>query len=221
LIIEDEYPLSQSIAEYLGSGYICQQVYTYNDALERIKAYDYDCIILDIMLPGGSGLQLLKYLKEMQKTDGIIIISAKNSIEDRVSGLMTGADDYLVKPFHLSELSARLSAIMRRKSFNGQSAITVGDIWIDTEAQDVKVNGKSLLLTIKEYQLLLYFVVNRNRVLSKNNIAEHLWGDEMDFADNHDFIYTHIKNLRKKMMAVGGEDCIRSIYGVGYKMQVK
>lgn len=221
MIIEDEYPLSQSIAEYLGSGYICQQVYTYNDALERIKAYDYDCIILDIMLPGGSGLQLLKYLKEMQKTDGIIIISAKNSIEDRVSGLMTGADDYLVKPFHLSELSARLSAIMRRKSFNGQSAITVGDIWIDTEAQDVKVNGKSLLLTIKEYQLLLYFVVNRNRVLSKNNIAEHLWGDEMDFADNHDFIYTHIKNLRKKMMAVGGEDCIRSIYGVGYKMQVK
>lgn len=221
MIVEDEQPLSQSIAEYLGPGYICQQVYTYADALDKIKAYDYDCIILDIMLPGGSGLQLLKYLKEMQKTDAVIIISAKNAIEDRVSGLMNGADDYLVKPFHLSELSARVSAIMRRKSFNGQPVIMVGDIWIDTEAQDVKVNNKPILLTIKEYQLLLYFVANRNRVLSKNNIAEHLWGDEMNFADNHDFIYTHIKNLRKKMMAAGGEDYIRSIYGVGYKMQVK
>jgi len=222
LIVEDEFSLSQSMAEYLGAAdYICEQVYTYKDALEKIEGYDYDCIILDIMLPGGSGIQLLKYLKKIRKSEGVIIISAKNALDDRIEGLQSGADDYLVKPFHLSELSVRIAAILRRKNFDGQSVITAGDLQIDTAAKEVAVKGTLIALTVKEYQLLLFFVVNRSRVLSKNSIVEHLWGDDMDFVANHDFIYTHIKNLRKKIVAAGGEDCIKSVYGVGYKMQVK
>ena len=221
LIIEDEVPLSQSMAEYLGGSYICQQAFNYNDALDKLKEYDYDCIILDIMLPGGSGMQLLKYLKQMRKEEAVIIISAKNSLEDRVAGLEEGADDYLVKPFHLSELNARINALLRRKSFDGQSTVLVGDIHVDFAAKEVIINNQSLALTAKEYQLLLYFIANKNRVLSKSNLVSHLWGDEIDAWDSPDFIYTHIKNLRKKIMAAGGDDCIKSIYGVGYKMQVK
>lgn len=221
LIIEDEVPLCQSMAEYLGGSYICQQAFNYNDALDKLKEYDYDCIILDIMLPGGSGMQLLKYLKQMRKEEAVIIISAKNSLEDRVAGLEEGADDYLVKPFHLSELNARINALLRRKSFDGHATALVGDIQVDFAAKEVIINNQSLALTAKEYQLLLYFIANKNRVLSKSNLVSHLWGDEIDAWDSPDFIYTHIKNLRKKIMAAGGEDCIKSIYGVGYKMQVK
>lgn len=222
LIIEDERELSRSMVDYLGAeDYLCEAVYTYRDALEKVEGYDYDCIILDIMLPGGNGLDLLKYLKKIKKTDGVIIISAKNALEDRITGLETGADDYLVKPFHLSELSVRIAALLRRKNFGGQPVITVGDIQIDTAGKEVTVNNNIITLTVKEYQLLMFFVVNRNRVLSKNSIVEHLWGDDMDFVANHDFIYTHIKNLRKKIIAAGGDDCIKSVYGVGYKMQVR
>jgi len=209
------------MAEYLSPAYVCEQAFTYADALARIKEFDYDCIILDIMLPGGSGMQLLQYLKAMRKNEAVIIISAKNAIEDRVTGLQSGADDYLVKPFHLSELNARVVALLRRRSFEGQSVIIIGDIKVDLTGNEVTVNGQAIALTVKEYQLLLYFIANRNKVLSKNNLAGHLWGDSMDFSDNHDFIYTHIKNLRKKIVAAGGDDCIKSIYGVGYKMQVK
>ncbi len=221
LIIEDERALNQSIVEYLAAAdYICEPVYTYKDALEKIEGHDYDCIILDIMLPGGSGMQLLQYLKKNRKSEAVIIISAKDALEDRIQGLQTGADDYLVKPFHLSELSVRIAAILRRKNFNGQPIIIAGDIQVDTIGKEVLVNSQPIALTLKEYQLLVFFMVNRNKVLSKNSIVEHLWGDDMDFVANHDFIYTHIKNLRKKVVAAGGEDCIRSVYGVGYKMQV-
>lgn len=220
LIIEDEIPLCQSIAEYLSSSYVCEQAYNYTAALEKIKEHDYDCIILDIMLPGGSGLQLLDFLKKMRKDEAVIIISAKNSIDDKVYGLEAGADDYLSKPFHLSELNARVSALLRRKVFEGQSQLVAGDISVHLAGKNVTVNGNTISLTAKEYQLLLYLIANRNKVLSKNNIATHLWGDDIDYLDNHDFIYTHIKNLRKKIIAAGGEDCIRSVYGVGYKMQV-
>lgn len=220
LIIEDEVALSQSIAEYLSTSYICEQAFNYAEALNKIKEHDYDCIILDIMLPGGSGMQLLNFLKKMRKAEAVIIISAKNSIDDRVLGLESGADDYLSKPFHLSELNARVAALVRRKNFGGYAELVAGDIIVRLAGKEVVVNGNLISLTVKEYQLLLYFMANRNKVLSKNNIASHLWGDEMDFYDNHDFIYTHIKNLRKKIIAAGGEDCIRSIYGVGYKMQV-
>ena len=221
LIVEDEVSLNQSITDFLSAaGYLCEPVFNYADAMEKIDYHDYDCIILDIMLPGGSGLELLRYLKQDGKTDGVIIISAKGALEDKIEGLQLGADDYLTKPFHLSELSVRVSAIIRRKSFNGQSVISIGNINIDTIGKTVTVNKQTVELTQKEYQLLLFLTINKNRVLTKNAIAQHLWGDDMDFPANYDFIYSHIKNLRKKIVAAGSEDCIRSIYGAGYKMQI-
>lgn len=209
------------MVEFLtASGYLCESVITYDQAMEKIENYTYDCIILDIMLPGGSGLSILKYLRKDRKEDGVIIISAKDAVEDRVAGIELGADDYLTKPFHFSELSARIAAILRRRNFKGQHIITVGDLNIDTAGKSVSVGEIIVDLTQKEYQLLLFFVINKNRVLTKNAIAQHLWGDDMDFPDNYDFIYAHIKNLRKKITAAGSSDYIRSIYGQGYKMQL-
>lgn len=221
LIIEDERSLNQGMADFFTSaGYLCESVYNYKDALNKMEDYSYDCIILDLMLPGGSGLSLLKYLKQDRKEDGVIIISAKGSVEDRVEGIELGADDYLTKPFHFSELSARVAAILRRRNFQGRSVIAAGDMEIDTNGKTVSVNNLPIELTQKEYQLLLFFVINKNRVLSKNAIAQHLWGDDMDLPDSYDFIYSHIKNLRKKLTAAGCSDYIRSMYGEGYKMQL-
>ncbi len=220
LIIEDEKELCDSIVTYLGSeSYLCETAADFKTAMEKAELYEYDCIILDITLPGGSGLDILKELKALEKTDGVLIISAKNSLDDKVTGLILGADDYLSKPFHLSELSARVAAIIRRKNFSGNNVLRAGDLDIDTVAKTVKVNDHPIDLTRKEYQLLLYFASNRNRVISKNAIAEHLWGDNME--GNVDFIYTHIKNLRKKLIEAGGHEYIKSVYGMGYKFSTE
>ena len=216
LIVEDEKALSESIGDYLkGEDYLCETASDYETALEKTELFTYDCILLDIGLPGGSGLKILKALKDNNKTDGVLIISAKNSLDDRVEGLVLGADDYLPKPFHLSELSARIAAIIRRKNFSGSNLVKFNEIEIDTVAKTVSIENKPFVLTRKEYELLLYFISNKGRVISKNAIAEHLWGDDME--GNNDFIYTHIKNLRKKMIEFGGIDYIKSVYGMGYK----
>ena len=216
MIIEDEKALSESISTYLKvQDYICETAFDFHSAIEKTELYDYDCILLDITLPGGSGLTILKTLRENNKADGVLIISAKNSIDDKVQGLISGADDYLSKPFHLSELSARIAAIIRRKKFGGNSVIQFNNITIDTQAKIATVNKTTLDLTKKEFELLLYFVSNKRRVISKNAIAEHLWGDEME--GNLDFIYTHIKNLRKKLQDAGNADYIKYVYGMGYK----
>jgi DNA-binding response OmpR family regulator len=217
LVVEDEIELVESIISYLREeNYICEMATDYYAALSKIELYDYDCILLDVSLPGGTGLNILKQLKLNNKLDGVLIISAKNSLTDRVEGLQLGADDYLSKPFHLSELSARIAAIIRRRSFNGSSLLKFKELTIDTIAKVTYCNNQTLDLTKKEFELLLYFIANKGRVISKNAIAEHLWGDEMDIADNYDFIYTHIKNLRKKLEKCNG-DYIKSIYGMGYK----
>jgi len=219
LIIEDEKELSDSIATYLkGENYLCEIATDFGKALEKTELHDYDCILLDISLPGGSGLGILKELKANNKLDGVLIISAKDSLDDKVSGLTLGADDYLPKPFHLSELSARIAAIIRRKNFAGNNLLKFENVTIDTVAKTVSVKNKQLDLTKKEYELLLYFASNKNRVISKNAIAEHLWGDNMD--GNNDFIYTHIKNLRRKLAEADDSDFIKSVYGMGYKFSV-
>jgi len=216
LIIEDEASLSDSICAYLQSeDYVCEKATSYNTAIEKIDHYDYDCILLDISLPDGNGLEILKELKANQRADGIIIISAKNSIDDRIKGLNIGADDYIAKPFHLSELNARIAAVIRRRVLGGSTVITYEDIKIDTFSKEVTLNDALVDLTKKEYQLLLYFVANKGKVVSKNAIAHHLWEEEVLY--NFDFIYTHIKNLRKKLQDAGGQDYIKSIYGMGYK----
>ena len=218
LLIEDENELAQSIALYLQkANYLCEAVLNYEDAIEKINMYQYDCIIVDINLPDGSGLDVIKALKQNKSETGIIIISAKNSLDDKIAGLGIGADDYLTKPFHLPELNARVNSIIRRRNFKGTNEIIFNDISILPEKMEVTVNNHSIVLTKKEYELLIFFISNKDRVLTKESIAEHLWGDEMDMADSFDFIYTHIKNLRKKIMEQGGEDYIRTIYGMGYK----
>ena len=221
LVIEDEKQLSASICEYLiNEQFITETAYEYYAAIEKISLYDYACIILDINLPNGSGLNILKELKANNKADGVIIISAKNSLDDKIVGLKAGADDYLTKPFHLPELGARVAAVIRRKSFDGSNTIEFDDVKVNINARQVFVNDKEIDLTKKEYDLLLYFISNKNRVISKSAIAEHLWGDDMDLADNHDFIYTHIKNLRRKMLQQGTPDYVRSVYGLGYKFSL-
>jgi len=221
LVIEDEKQLSASICEYLiNEQFITETAYEFNAAIEKISLYDYACIILDITLPNGNGLNILKELKANNKADGVIIISAKNSLDDKIVGLKAGADDYLTKPFHLPELGARVAAIIRRKSFDGKNIIGFDEVKVNLNARQVFVHDRELDLTKKEYDLLLYFISNKNRVISKSAIAEHLWGDDMDLADNHDFIYTHIKNLRRKMLQQGAPDYIRSIYGLGYKFSL-
>ncbi len=221
LIIEDEKELLNSICSYLGNdNFICETATDFHAAIEKISLYDYACIVLDITLPGGSGLEILKELKKQHKADGVLIISAKNSLEDKVEGLKAGADDYLTKPFHLPELSARVASIIRRKYFNGSDTITLNEIALNISSKTVEVNNVLIELTRKEYELLLYFISNKNKVISKNAIAEHLWGDNMDLADSYDFIYTHIKNLRKKLLNAGCSDYIKSVYGMGYKFSI-
>ncbi|MDX2066974.1 MAG: response regulator transcription factor [Haliscomenobacter sp.] len=221
LIIEDEPALSKSIATYLaGESYLCEFADTFAKALEKIALYSYDCILLDLMLPGGSGLKILEELKRQNKTDGVIIISAKNALEDKILGLQIGADDYLAKPFHLSELTARIHAVIRRKQFGHSNLIKQNELEIDLLAKSVQVKEIPVLLTKKELDLLLYFIGNKNRVISKAALAEHLSGDLADMLDSHDFVYAHIKNLKKKLHEAGCDSYLKTIYGVGYKWEL-
>ncbi|TSJ41022.1 response regulator transcription factor [Mucilaginibacter corticis] len=222
LIVEDEQALRESIEDYFTeAGNICETANDYASALTKTNLYRYDCILLDITLPGGNGINLLENLKKNNYPDGVLIISARNSLDDRLLGLDLGADDYLVKPFHLSELKSRVTAIIRRKSFNGSNLLKFNEISIDLAGKEVKVGKRLVKLTPKEYGLLLYFIANQEKVVSKNAIAEHLWGDRIDIADNFKFIYSHIKNTRKKLMEAGSKDYIQAAYGTGYKFSAK
>lgn len=221
LIIEDEKTLSDSILDYLvEEGHICEAVYNYNDAIYKIELYEYDCIVVDINLPDGSGLDIIRKIKKSSKSLGIIIISARNSLENRIEGLEIGADNYLTKPFHLAELNAHLKSINRRINFNGSEQIIINEIKILPNEHTVFVNDKEVKLTKKEYELLVFFISNKNKVITKSGLAEHLWGDYMDMADSFDFIYTHIKNLRNKLLKEGCADYIKTVYGVGYKFDL-
>ena len=185
-----------------------------------MESFEYDCVLLDISLPDGNGLQILKDLRDNHKAEGVIIISAKDSLDDKVAGLNLGADDYLSKPFHLSELSARISAVIRRKKFAGNTVLVFDDLVIDLLAKTINVKNETVELTRKEYELMLYLVSNKNRVISKNAIAESLSGDAAHLYDNFDFIYAHMKNLKRKLAAAGCPDYIKSVYGMGYKFAV-
>ena len=221
LIIEDETELSKSIVAYLkAETYSCEVAESFKSAMEKTESFDYDCILLDISLPDGNGLQVLKELKANHKTDGVIIISAHDSMDDKIAGLSLGADDYLPKPFHLAELSARIVAVIRRRRFDGSSIFTLNEFQFDTVAKVVTVNNKPVDLTRTEYDLLLFLVTNKNKVVSKNAIADRISGEEAEIFNNFDFIYAHIKNLKKKLAAAGSEDYIKAIYGMGYKFDI-
>lgn len=218
LIIEDERELSDSIVAYLSSeNYLCEQAFTCDEAKEKVELYDYDCVLLDLMLPGGNGLDILRNIRNKNNPVGVIIVSAKDSLEDKVRGLEIGADDYLAKPFHLPELSMRIYAIIRRKKFSANNVLQSNGITINLLSKTAHINNKTVLLTRTEYELLLFLIGNKNKVISKGAMAEHLSGDMADMLDNHDFVYTHIKNLKAKLAEAGCKDCIKNVYGTGYK----
>ncbi len=218
LIVEDEIELLNTTLEYLQKeDFVCESAASYFEAEDKLITYKYDIVILDINLPDGNGLDLLNLIKEKAPEMGVLIVSAKNSLDDKLKGLDLGADDYITKPFHLAELNSRVNSLIRRKKFAGSKNIVFNEIEIDPEAITVTANNKALDLTKKEYYLLLYFITNKNRVLTKEAIAEHLWGDNIDLVDNFDFIYTHMRNLRKKLKKNGATDYLQTIYGLGYK----
>jgi DNA-binding response OmpR family regulator len=221
LVVEDHSELAENVHIYLEKeGYVCELSDSFEHAMTKLGGFKYDLLVLDLMLPDGSGLEILRWAKQTHPDMGVLILSAKNSLQDKVKGLELGADDYLPKPFHFAELNARLKAIYRRRQLHGSKIISCQDIQIDTETMEVRASDNVLDLTRKEYELLLYFVVNKNRVLTKQSIAEHLWGDYIDSLDSFDFVYQHIKNLRKKLSQAGAEDSIQTMYGSGYKYSV-
>jgi DNA-binding response OmpR family regulator len=218
LIVEDDRSLSRSMVDYLKmEGHVCEVAMTLHDAIFKAADNKYDCIILDIGLPDGTGLDVIREMKSNKLSGGILIISAKSSLDDKLTGLKIGADDYLTKPFHFAELSARINAIRRRSNFMGQNEIIFNEIRINTDDNQAYINDKLLNLTKKEYDLLLFFMVNRNRIITKESLVEHLWGDDVILTDSFDFVYTHVKNLRKKIVAYEGRNYIKCIYGFGYK----
>ncbi len=221
LIVEDEEELLTSMSVYLsGEGYLCEHAVDFASALDKVRNYEYSCILLDLMLPGGDGMRILEELRRMRQMGGVIIISAKNSIEDKIDGLRIGADDYLTKPFHLSELAARVYAIIRRKDFGNNNVVKHHEIQIDLVARSVTVLGKEASFTKREFDLLLYFVSNTGKLIPKSAIAEHLSGDFADMLDSHDFIYSHIKNVKRKLQELGAGNYLKTIYGSGYRWEL-
>ncbi|MEE1222822.1 MAG: response regulator transcription factor [Bacteroidaceae bacterium] len=219
LVVEDEQALREVIVQSLKKErYVVEYASTFREASDKINEYDYDCIVLDIMLPGGSGLTLLRDLKAKRKRASVIIVSAKDSIDDKVTGLDLGADDYLTKPFHLAELNARVKSVIRRKQQDGELHLTFANITIFPDRHAVSINGNALTLNRKEFDLLYYFISNPNRLISKATLAESVWGDYIDQADSFDFIYSQVKNLRRKLKAAGATPEIKAVYGFGYKM---
>lgn len=218
LIIEDERQLSDDIVSFLSrEDYLCEQAFCVSEAMNKVDIYEYDCILLDLMLPDGSGLEILRRIKQRAPQSGVIIISAKDSLDDKVEGLKIGADDYLPKPFHLPELSMRIFALLRRKNFNSANRLETGGITIDLLARRVSTANHALDLTKSEYDVLLFLIENRRRVVSKSALAEHLSGDMADMMGDFNFVYAHIKNLKAKLAEAGVVDCIKTYYGTGYK----
>ena len=218
LIVEDETLLGESVVQYFENTEVkCILTDTFNKAVNKINEKIYDCIIIDIGLPDGSGIDLIKYIKVKKIDSSLIIISARNSLEDKLDGFTVGADDFLVKPFHLSELNARINALIRRKRFEGKEILEYQEISIKLETRNVHVKGKKIILTKKEFDLLVYFIANSDRILTKDAIAYNLWDSNADLAVSSEIIYTHIKNLRKKLVEAGCKDYVHGVYGIGYK----
>lgn len=221
LVIEDEVSLLGSIIEYFTQeDFLCETASTFQEGIDKTDSFQYDCIILDINLPGGSGLQLLEHIRKHKKSDCVIIISARSSLDDKITGLDLGADDYLAKPFHLPELYARAKALIRRKYTGGSNILEVDKLQLDLLLKKVTYAGQSLSLTKNEFELLLFMLTNKNRVVSRQAIAEHIYGEQTDNLASFDFVYSHIKNLKRKLKEKGCDDLLQAVYGLGYKLSI-
>ena len=219
LIVEDDASLREIIQRSLEKErYVVESAADFLSALDKIEVYDYDCILLDIMLPGGSGLEVLQRIKELRKKENIIIISAKDSLEDKVAGLELGADDYLAKPFHLAELTARIRSVLRRKHRDGEAVIELGNVRLFPDIFQVWIDNVQIELSRKEFDILHYFMNRPRRMVNKQLLAESVWGDHIDQVDNFDFIYAQIKNLRKELKEAGASVELKAVYGLGYKL---
>lgn len=218
LVIEDEHELRNSISDFFNkSGAIAIGAANKFEAEDKLISHQFDAIVLDITLPDGNGIDIIPIIKETQSNSGILILSAKNSLDDKIKGLDLGADDYLTKPFHLAELNSRIKALVRRNVYKGEDSVSFNEIRVNLSESQAYIDHAVIQLTKKEFDLLLYLINNQNRVLTKESIAEHLWGDNIEYLENYDFIYTHIKNLRKKIVANGGNDYLKTVHGIGYK----
>ena len=222
LIVEDEPSLLELIERaMLSAGYVVETADDFISAETKIIGYSYDCILLDINIPGGSGLDLLSKLKEMGRAENVIIISARDSVDDRVAGLELGADDYLAKPFHMSELVARVRSVLRRGRTGGNLSVEFGNVSLDPTSRRVSVNNQELDLVKKEFDILFYFMQRPNHLVDKTTLAEAVWGDYADDMDSYHFVYQQIKNLRRKLDESNADIEIRSVYGFGYKLTIK
>ncbi len=218
LIIEDELDLADSMAVFLQTqGYHCEIVGRQSDAVDRCIDKSYEVVILDLNLPDGNGLEFLKWIMKDESDTVVLIVSARNSLDDRLKGLDLGADDYITKPFHMAELNSRINALLRRKFKNAGDTLAYEELEMDIQSLNIKVNGKKMDLTSKEFDLLRFFMINKNKVVTKKSVASHLWKDNINIDDNYELIYTYIKTLRKKITELGGNDYLKSVYGVGYK----
>jgi DNA-binding response OmpR family regulator len=218
LIIEDDSSLREIIERgLLSEGYVVETASCYAEANDKIAGYSYDCILLDIMLPDGNGLRLLEHIKSLKKSDHVIIISARDSLDDKVTGLDLGADDYIAKPFYMAELSARIKSVLRRGNGAVKSVMNNGNISLNLQSRHVTVADKEIKILKKEFDILLYFMQRPNHIIDKAVLAESVWGDHIDMADNFQFVYAQIKNLRKKLADAGASQNIKAVYGFGYK----
>lgn len=219
LIIEDENGMRETLETFfVQQKFVVETAHDFDSGLSKLSVYDYDCILLDITLPGGSGLDLLTEMKRMNKRDSVIIISARDAIDDKVLGLELGADDYLPKPFHLAELNARVKSLIRRNQSGGDMNVIIENVKLTPDKRTVFVNDEELLLNRKEFDLLYYFMANPNRLLNKTTLTEAVWGDNIDQADDLEFLYSQVKNLRRKLKTAGASIEIKAVYGFGYKL---
>lgn len=219
LVIEDNRDLCEITVRSLEKErYVVAWASDYHEAMQKLEDYEYDCILLDIMLPGGNGLDLLKYLRELKKDTAVIILSAKDSLEDKIAGLDLGADDYLPKPYHLAELHARIKSVVRRHQRNSIQTVSYGNVEINPDRFEVQIAGSPVSLNRKEYDILYYFLTRPNQLVNKETLAEAVWGDHIDQVDNFDFMYAQVKNLRRHLKQYGASVELKAVYGFGYKL---
>lgn len=220
LIVEDEASLQELMSKTLKKeGYVVETASDHDSAIDKLAVYSYDCVLLDIMLPGGSGFDILEYVRRLSKRTNVIIISAKDSIDDKVRGLELGADDYLAKPFHLAELVARMRSVSRRSHNDGEFAYRLGNVSLEPDSNRLRVDGKDVPLLKKEFDILAYLMQRPGHLVDKTVLAEAVWGDHVDQADNFQFVYAQMKNLRRKLEEAGADIGIKSVYGFGYKLK--